>query len=80
MHLPTELNIDKCSFFFLLGLVLVSDAVAAQGLADGNYHIGPQTVTVEGGKAYVSGTKTLCGSTAVLDECVRTFKEATGII
>lgn len=59
------------------GLVLVSDAVAAQGLADGNYHIGPQRVTVQGGKAYVEGTKTLCGSTANLDECVRTFKEAT---
>ncbi|XP_041973166.1 N-acetylglucosamine-6-phosphate deacetylase [Aricia agestis] len=59
------------------GLVLVSDAVAAQGLADGSYHIGPQTVTVEGGRAYVSGTKVLCGSTSGLDQCVKVFKEST---
>ncbi|XP_075972974.1 N-acetylglucosamine-6-phosphate deacetylase [Anticarsia gemmatalis] len=58
------------------GLVLVSDAVAAQGLADGNYRIGPQLVTVEGGHAYVTGTKVLCGSTAALDSCVATFKQS----
>ncbi|XP_063823359.1 N-acetylglucosamine-6-phosphate deacetylase [Ostrinia nubilalis] len=58
------------------GLVLVSDAVAAQGLADGNYRIGPQAVTVEGGRAYVTGTKTLCGSTSGLDECVIIFKQS----
>lgn len=56
----------------------MSDAVAAQGLADGNYRIGPQHVTVEGGRAYVTGTKTLCGSTAALDECVATFKHSLG--
>ncbi|XP_035431859.2 N-acetylglucosamine-6-phosphate deacetylase [Spodoptera frugiperda] len=58
------------------GLVLVSDAVAAQGLADGNYRIGPQLVTVEGGRAYVTGTKVLCGSTTGLDECVATLKRS----
>lgn len=60
------------------GLILVSDAIEAQGLADGNYNIGTKSVTVEGGRAYVTGTKTLCGSTAALDECVKIFKEATG--
>ncbi|XP_050342232.1 N-acetylglucosamine-6-phosphate deacetylase [Nymphalis io] len=59
------------------GLILVSDAVAAQGLADGNYRIGPQLVNVENGHAYVTGTKVLCGSTTALDECVKTLKEAT---
>ncbi|XP_026326756.1 N-acetylglucosamine-6-phosphate deacetylase [Hyposmocoma kahamanoa] len=59
------------------GLILVSDAIEAQGLADGNYNIGTKSVTVEGGRAYVTGTKTLCGSTAALDECVTIFKEAT---
>ncbi|XP_022829712.1 N-acetylglucosamine-6-phosphate deacetylase [Spodoptera litura] len=58
------------------GLVLVSDAVAAQGLADGNYRIGPQLVTVEGGRAYVAGTKVLCGSTTGLDDCVATLKRS----
>ncbi|KAJ2950579.1 hypothetical protein O0L34_g8827 [Tuta absoluta] len=59
------------------GLILVSDAVAAIGLADGNYRIGPQSVTVQGGRAYVTGTKTLCGSTTGVNECVVTFKQAT---
>ncbi|XP_026765030.2 N-acetylglucosamine-6-phosphate deacetylase [Galleria mellonella] len=58
------------------GLVLVSDAVAAQGLADGNYRIGPQAVTVEEGRAYLTGTKVLCGSTTALDSCVLTFKDS----
>lgn len=58
------------------GLVLVSDAVAAQGLPDGNYRIGPQLVTVECGHAYVTGTKVLCGSTAGLNTCVATFKKS----
>lgn len=52
--------------------------MAAQGLADGNYRIGPQQVTVEGGRAYVTGTKVLCGSTTGLDECVATFKQSLG--
>ncbi|XP_045763349.1 N-acetylglucosamine-6-phosphate deacetylase [Maniola jurtina] len=60
------------------GLVLVSDAFAAQGLADGSYRIGPMAVSVENGRAYVAGTKTLCGSTTALDQCVKTFKESTG--
>lgn len=64
--------------FSYSGLVLVSDAVAAQGLADGNYRIGPQLVTVEGGRAYVTGTKVLCGSTTGLDECVATLKRSLG--
>lgn len=58
------------------GLILVSDAVAAQGLEDGNHRIGPQLVTIEDGCAYVTGTKTLCGSTTALDDCVRTFKKS----
>ena len=58
--------------------MLVSDAVAAQGLADGNYRIGPQLVTVEGGRAYVTGTKVLCGSTTGLDQCVATLKQSLG--
>ncbi|CAG9563121.1 unnamed protein product [Danaus chrysippus] len=59
------------------GLILVSDAVAAQGLPDGAYRIGPQAVNVNEGRAYVAGTKTLCGSTTALDQSIKTFKEAT---
>ncbi|XP_050672692.1 N-acetylglucosamine-6-phosphate deacetylase isoform X2 [Leptidea sinapis] len=49
----------------------------AMGLQDGSYRIGPQHVTVENGRAFITGTKTLCGSTSALDECVKIFKEAT---
>lgn len=58
----------------------MSDAVAAQGLADGRYRIGPQAVAVAGGRAFVAGTSTLCGSTAALDDCVITFKQSIGTI
>ncbi|XP_013185703.2 N-acetylglucosamine-6-phosphate deacetylase [Amyelois transitella] len=57
------------------GLVLVSDAVAALDLPDGNYRIGPQAVTVKDGRAFITGTDVLCGSTAALDQCVQTFKK-----
>ncbi|CAK1578427.1 unnamed protein product [Parnassius mnemosyne] len=59
------------------GLVLVSDAVPALGLADGSSTIGPQAVSVDKGRAYIAGTKVLCGSTSALDECIIKFKEAT---
>ncbi|XP_059616718.1 N-acetylglucosamine-6-phosphate deacetylase [Phlebotomus argentipes] len=55
------------------GLILVTDAVSAMGLAEGTHHIGQMTVDVSGGRAYVAGTKTLCGSIAPMDECVRIF-------
>ncbi|CAH0397494.1 unnamed protein product [Chilo suppressalis] len=58
------------------GLILVSDAIAAQGLRDGQYRIGPQAITVQDGRAYVTGTNTLCGSTTALDGCVLTFKKS----
>lgn len=63
---------------FVVGLLLVSDAVPAQGLADGAYTIGPRAVTIEAGRAYVTGTKVLCGSTSALSDCVARFKDATG--
>lgn len=68
----------KLKLINILGLVLVSDAVPAQGLPDGNHRIGPQLVTVQDGCAYVTGTKTLCGSTTALDSCIIKFKKSIG--
>ncbi|KAG7305591.1 hypothetical protein JYU34_009678 [Plutella xylostella] len=59
------------------GLILVSDAIAALGLPDGDYRIGPQAMIVKNNQAYVAGTNTLCGSMAALDECVRVLKKST---
>ncbi|KAM8779232.1 N-acetylglucosamine-6-phosphate deacetylase isoform 3-T3 [Rhynchonycteris naso] len=60
------------------GLVLVTDAVPALGLGNGRHTLGQQEVEVDGITAYVAGTKTLCGSIAPMDVCVRHFLQATG--
>ncbi|XP_030568592.1 N-acetylglucosamine-6-phosphate deacetylase [Drosophila novamexicana] len=59
------------------GLILVTDAISALGLEDGVHHIGQLPLEVKGGKAFIAGTETLCGSIAPMDECVRIFKRAT---
>lgn len=45
---------------------LVTDAMAATGMPDGIYHLGPLAVDVVGGVARVSGTDTIAGSTATM--------------
>ncbi|KAF7655838.1 hypothetical protein LDENG_00049370 [Lucifuga dentata] len=60
------------------GLVLVTDAITAMGLPPGRHTLGQQVVEIEGLHAYVAGTKTLCGSIATMDMCVRHFRQASG--
>ncbi|XP_074138904.1 N-acetylglucosamine-6-phosphate deacetylase isoform X3 [Sminthopsis crassicaudata] len=60
------------------GLVLVTDAIPALGLGNGRHTLGQQDVEVDGLTCCVAGTKTLCGSVAPLDACVRHFLHATG--
>lgn len=50
---------------------LVTDAMAATGMADGRYHLGPLAVSVADGVATVSGTDTIAGSTATMDRVFR---------
>jgi N-acetylglucosamine-6-phosphate deacetylase len=50
---------------------LVTDAMAATGMADGVYHLGPLEVDVVEGVARVSGTNTIAGSTATMDRVFR---------
>lgn len=61
------------------GLVLVTDAISALGLPDGSYHIGETAVEVGGvpRRALKSGTDTLAGVVAPMDECVRNFVRET---
>jgi N-acetylglucosamine-6-phosphate deacetylase len=47
---------------------LVTDAMSATGMADGIYHLGPLGVDVVRGVARVSGTDTIAGSTATMDQ------------
>ncbi|WP_319447258.1 MULTISPECIES: N-acetylglucosamine-6-phosphate deacetylase [unclassified Mycobacterium] len=50
---------------------LVTDAMAATGMADGVYRLGPLAVDVVEGVARVAGTDTIAGSTATMDRVFR---------
>lgn len=52
-------------------VVLVTDAMAAAGCADGAYRLGPLDVDVTAGVARLAGTDTIAGSTLTLAEAVR---------
>lgn len=50
---------------------LVTDAMAAAGMADGAYRLGALEVDVRDGVARVAGTDTIAGSTATMDHVFR---------
>lgn len=50
---------------------LITDAMAATGMADGWYELGPLGVQVTDGVARVAGTETIAGSTATMDHVFR---------
>lgn len=60
-----------------LGLILVTDAIAALGFEEGIHHIGQLDLQVTDGKAFIAGTNTLCGSITPMDECIRIFRKST---
>lgn len=57
----------------IAGLCLVTDAVSAMGLGSGRHHIGDMDVVIDGERAIIEGTDTLCGSIVTMDGCVRHF-------
>ncbi|MFJ6454824.1 MULTISPECIES: N-acetylglucosamine-6-phosphate deacetylase [Micrococcaceae] len=52
-------------------IVLVTDSMAAAGLSDGSYMLGPSPVTVSDGVATLDATGSIAGGTATLLEVVR---------
>ena len=52
-------------------VALVTDAMAAAGMADGAYRLGSLSVDVRDGIARVAGTDTIAGSTATMDHVFR---------
>lgn len=60
------------------GLILVTDAITAMGLPEGQHTLGQQNIEIRGLRACVAGTDTLCGSIATMDMCVHHFKQASG--
>lgn len=59
--------------------VFVTDAMAAAGMADGSYQLGPQAVRVEGGVARLAHGDSIAGGTAHLLDCVRVAVHRAGI-
>jgi N-acetylglucosamine-6-phosphate deacetylase len=52
-------------------VALVTDAMAAAGLGDGSYRLGPMAVDVSDGVARIAGTPTIAGSTVTMDQLFR---------
>lgn len=52
-------------------LVLISDSLRCAGMPDGDYVLGGQPITMSGGKAVLSGSDTLAGSSIHLMEGIR---------
>ncbi|TNN22649.1 N-acetylglucosamine-6-phosphate deacetylase [Liparis tanakae] len=48
------------------------------GLPPGRHTLGQQIIEIQGLHAYVAGTRTLSGSIAPMDMCVRHFQRAAG--
>lgn len=59
--------------------VLVTDAMAAAGAADGDYRLGPLEVEVRDGVARLADSGAIAGSTLTMDEAVRHTVRIVGI-
>ncbi|MCD4556702.1 N-acetylglucosamine-6-phosphate deacetylase [Schaalia sp. lx-100] len=59
--------------------VLITDAMAAAGMADGSYELGSQAVTVADGVARLTHGGSIAGGTAHLIDCVRTAVQVAHI-
>lgn len=53
------------------GTVLVTDAIEATGLADGDYRLGGRSICVRAGRATLPGSATIAGATLTMDAAVR---------
>ena len=60
-------------------IALVTDAMAAAGSSDGDYRLGSLNVSVRDGRALLSGTSTIAGSTLTQDAALRCAIENVGL-
>ncbi len=70
-HLDPETVKTVFSLVGAANILLVTDSMAAAGLADGHYMLGPSPVTVAGGVATLDATGSIAGGTATLLDVVR---------
>ncbi|MDR6879180.1 N-acetylglucosamine-6-phosphate deacetylase [Bacillus sp. 3255] len=61
------------------GLLLITDAMSAAGLGDGQYDLGGQAVTVQGGVARLTEGGALAGSTLTMIEALRYMVRHVGV-
>lgn len=79
IHLAPSLVRDVYEMLGRDACVFVTDAMAAAGMADGDYQLGPQPVSVRDGIARLTGQDTIAGGTAHLLDCVRVAVTRGGI-
>lgn len=79
VHLDPSLVRDVYETVGRDNCVFVTDAMAAAGMPDGSYQLGPQAVTVAGGVARLTGGDSIAGGTAHLLDCVRVAVQRAGI-
>jgi N-acetylglucosamine-6-phosphate deacetylase len=79
VHVDPALYRLVCRSAGLDRVSLVTDAMAAAGMADGRYSLGPLRVDVVGGVARVAGTETIASSTATMDRQFRFAVAESGL-
>jgi N-acetylglucosamine-6-phosphate deacetylase len=62
-----------------LGIRLVTDAMAAAGMPDGEYRLGGRPVSVTGGRARLAGRESLAGSTLTIGAAVQNAVRFLGV-
>ena len=75
-HLAPELVTDLFALVGAENIALVTDAMAAAGMPDGDYRLGSQEVRVRGGVARLAHADSIAGGTAHLIDVVRTTVQA----
>jgi N-acetylglucosamine-6-phosphate deacetylase len=60
-------------------IALITDAIVAAGVGDGEYSLGPLTVHVRDGEARLSDGESLAGSTLTMDNALRNAVKLAGV-
>jgi N-acetylglucosamine-6-phosphate deacetylase len=60
-------------------IALVTDAIEATGLPDGDYLLGTRPISVAGGRARLPGSDTIAGSTLTMDRALRNVVQRCGV-
>jgi N-acetylglucosamine-6-phosphate deacetylase len=79
VHLDPRLVGEVFGLVGWRNVTLVTDAMAAAGMPDGEYQLGPASVTVAGGVARLTGGESIAGGTAHLIDVVRSAWRDSGV-